>query len=79
MSTGKWEYNFITFSDRFWFDHPQEVLQSLNVEGEQGWEIVNVSANTGNGVRYLMKRVKPVEVKKGPGPRPGPTPPKTGP
>jgi hypothetical protein len=64
MGMTKWEYTFITFSDRFWFDHPHEVLQSLNAEGERGWKILSISVDTGNGVRYLMEREKPTVVAK---------------
>jgi mevalonate pyrophosphate decarboxylase len=59
MSNTKWEYDFVVFSDKYWYEATAVVLERLNEMGNDGWEIVNISADTGTGIRYLMKREKP--------------------
>lgn len=55
----KWEYRFVLFTDKEWWEDAGEaVIDALNILGSQGWDIVNISADTGNGVRYLLKRKK---------------------
>jgi mevalonate pyrophosphate decarboxylase len=51
--------SYSVISDKYWYEATAVVLERLNEMGNDGWEIVNISADTGTGIRYLMKREKP--------------------